>query len=379
MTKHNEQNATDDKKQAKFNLERWLINSGKFTVDKQTHTLFYLKQWAFSAPDMHAFLQRELEMDVPLTTCGCKIDALVATMERLESNLDINLSATLEQRFLFQQITPDKYDTASVDYIKSIPNWDVFIWYLGQILQNKIPREVIFFIGKGKCGKTTVTNKLFAQILNFKHDNTVTESRYCRYIKPGKYDHENSQIVRLDVFDDTLTNDNPQWIGSRYKTSANPVRVVECKFRSPVNVEAPVAILTLLNGPVYFLENDIEPILDDRMIIIPGLQQKYTSNPEFMNAPLDRNTVISMALAQTTYTPPADQDLYKALWRRWINGQSRNCIASASWEWDAVSGKYGIQSNGIFITEAMLKPFNSNPSYSPTVATLPSNANEKSK
>jgi hypothetical protein len=89
--------------------------------------------------------------------------------------------------------------------------------------------------------------------------------------------------------------------------------------------------------------------------------------------------VISMALAQTTYTPPADQDLYKALWRRWINGQSRNCIASASWEWDAVSGKYGIQSNGIFITEAMLKPFNSNPSYSPTVATLPSNANEKSK
>jgi hypothetical protein len=64
---------------------------------------------------------------------------------------------------------------------------------------------------------------------------------------------------------------------------------------------------------VYFLENDIEPILDDRMIIIPGLQQKYTSNPEFMNAPLDRNTVISMALAQTTYTPPADQDLYKAL------------------------------------------------------------------
>jgi hypothetical protein len=71
---------------------------------------------------MHAFLQRELEMDVPLTTCGCKIDALVATMERLESNLDINLSATLEQRFLFQQITPDKYDTASVDYIKSIPN-----------------------------------------------------------------------------------------------------------------------------------------------------------------------------------------------------------------------------------------------------------------
>jgi phage/plasmid-associated DNA primase len=187
---------------------------------------------------------------------------------------------------------------------------------LRQLLTGKVEKEILVVIGASNTGKSTMLEKVFKNALTV--SDGVETAKYYVMSRAGKFATSGSHLANLTIVDDTTDTLGGKWLTEFIKTITDETRIVEYKGINAVECETPMGAIFNLNG-AFYIKKMSEIACMNRFMII-DFTKIYNADRSFKDSlVIDRDTLISMALAQETYVEPIHNKEYKKKWLNWLD------------------------------------------------------------